>query len=211
VSHGTREHRPEPTRSPARKHGGSCRGIACFSGSITDRASASGQRGLVPAMSCLRGAIRSAPRKEAPNAPGRRARADRDGLAGPSRHAPLSTGMSAPDFDPLGPIQARIAVACSGARLGGALLGLSGEGRGRPPGVVRSSRSQSQSGARSCRPMLSPHVWHIRHGHPWASASGAAQSRATNGSCENRLLGVLAARSAARKSFATPVTSWRRG
>src|SRR3954462_2987921 len=82
-------------------------------------------------MSCLRDAIRSAPRKEAPNAPGRRARADRDGLAGPSRHAPLSTGMSALDFDPLGPIQARIAVACSGARWDGALLGLSGEGRRR--------------------------------------------------------------------------------
>src|SRR3954465_15182085 len=29
-------------------------------------------------------------------------------LAGPSRHAPLSAGMSVPDFDPLGPIQARI-------------------------------------------------------------------------------------------------------
>src|SRR3954454_13874148 len=52
-------------------------------------------------------------------------------LAGPSRHAPLSAGMSAPDFDPLGPIQARIAVACSGARWDGALLGLSGEGRRR--------------------------------------------------------------------------------
>ena len=40
--------------------------------------------------------------------------------------------MSVPDFDPLGPIQARIAVACSGARWDGALLGLSDEGRRRP-------------------------------------------------------------------------------
>ena len=39
--------------------------------------------------------------------------------------------MSVPDFDPPGPIQARIAVACSGARSGGALLGLSDEGRRR--------------------------------------------------------------------------------
>src|SRR5215212_7937753 len=59
------------------------------------------------------------------------ARADRDGLAVPPRHAPLSTGMPASELDPLGPIQARIAVACSGARWGGALLGLSGEGRRR--------------------------------------------------------------------------------